>query len=91
MISEALSWYVESLSAFWVAMAGGGLLKLILICCFIYWICCRGRRWRWHHHGCGCHSGCPCCGGEADEATEATEAAEVGTHEEDGGETAEAG
>ena len=65
MIAEALSWYVESLSAFWVSLAGGGLFKLILILCLIRWICCRRRRCGWHHHGCGCHAahrGCPHCG-----------------------------
>jgi hypothetical protein len=74
MIFEALSWYVESITAFWVSMAGGGLFKLLMIWCFIYWICCRRRRcgkrwrrrWRWRHYGwpgpCSCHSGCGHCG-----------------------------
>ena len=63
MFIEALSWYAESLSAFWVSLAGGGLFKLLMIWCFIYWIFCRPRRrgwrWRWrHHHGCcGWHGG----------------------------------
>jgi len=67
MLIDALSWYAQSLSAFWVSLAGGGLFKLIMIWCFIYWIFCRPRRrawrWRWrHHHGCcgwhGVHCGC---------------------------------
>ena len=36
MIIEALRWYVESLSAFWVSLSGGGLFKMILIFCLIY-------------------------------------------------------
>ncbi len=61
MFIEALSWYAESLSAFWVSLAGGGLFKLLMIWCFIYWIFCRPRRrgWRWRHrhHCCGWHVG----------------------------------
>ncbi len=70
MIMEALRWYVESLSAFWVSLAGGGLVKLILIGCLIYWICCRRGQWGCHGcHGkcshCGCRCGhCPCGAGE---------------------------
>jgi hypothetical protein len=73
MIFEALSWYVGSITAFWVSMAGGGIFKVIMIWCFIYWICRRrrcGKRWRrlWRHYGwpgpwpCSCHSGCASCG-----------------------------
>lgn len=72
MLIDALSWYAQSISAFWVSLAGGGLVKMLMIWCFIYWIFCRPRRrgfrWRWrHHHGhrccgwygghCGCHAG----------------------------------
>ena len=81
MIMDALRWYVEGLSAFWVSLAGGGLLKLILICALIYWVFC--RRGRCHRHRCGCpHCGCPSghcsCGG--DEAEDGGEAG-VGTVE----------
>ena len=60
MIFDALGLYLESVSAFWFSFAGGGGLRLILICCLIYWIFCkRGRRcggWR-------CCSACGClCG-----------------------------
>jgi len=76
MIMEALSWYVESLTAFWVSFAGGGLFRLILILCLISLICRRRMGWRCHHHGCHCqhhrcrcrHCGCRCghcpCGAE---------------------------
>ena len=70
MIIGALRWYVESLSAFWVSLAGGGLFKLILIGCLIYWIWCRRGQWRCHRwHGpcshCGCWCGhCSCGAGE---------------------------
>jgi hypothetical protein len=71
MIIEALRWYVESLTAFWVSLSHGGLLRLILICCLIYWIFCRRGRWGWH---CGCrcgHCGCRCgrcsCGADGDD------------------------
>ena len=63
---EFLSWYLESVSAFWISLAGGGLFKVILIGCLIYWICGRRMRWRCHRHGyrcphCGCQCGhCPC-------------------------------
>ena len=72
MMTEAISWYVENLTAFWVGLAGSGVFKLILIGCFIYWIC--GARMRWRCHGrhyhfrcshCGCWCGhCPCGAGE---------------------------
>ena len=74
MIVDAISWYFESLSAFWVVLAGSGLFKLILIWCLISWICGRRGGWRRHHHGhrcrcrcrhCGCRCGhCPCGTGE---------------------------
>ncbi len=73
MMMEAISWYVESLSAFWVSLASGGLFfKLILIWCLISWICGQRMRWRCHSHGCrgrcphcGCWCGhCPCGAGE---------------------------
>jgi len=76
MIMEALRWYAESLSAFWVSLAGGGLFRLILIGCLIYWICCRRSRsccrgGRCRCTDCGCRSGnCGC--GEDDEGAEAT-------------------
>ncbi len=64
MMMEALSWYVETLSTFWVSLAGGGLFKLILIGCIIYWVCGGPMRWRCHRHRCshcGCRCGhCPC-------------------------------
>ena len=92
MIVEALSWYVESISAFWVSLASGGLVKLILICCFIYWICCRrrGLRWRCYSHCCTGHGGhganCECrCGGCACGVEEA------GAEPEDAAEAAGAG
>ncbi len=70
MMMDVISRYVESLSAFWVGLAGGGLFKLILICCLIYWICGGRIRWRCHGHWgrcrhCGCRCGhCPCGAGE---------------------------
>jgi hypothetical protein len=94
MIMEAISWYVESLTAFWVSLAGGGLLRLILISCLIYWIF--GRQTRWRGRGrrhccrcrcshCGCRCGrCPCgAGGEGDDKD--------GGDKDDGDEEAEAG
>jgi len=73
MMMEAINWYFESVSAFWVSLAGGGLFKLILLWFFISWMC--GRRGRWHCHSyrchcrcqhCGCRCGhCPCGAGEA--------------------------
>jgi len=68
MIVEALSWYVESISAFWVSLASGGLVKLILIWCFIYWICCRRRCHRWYRHCCGWHGGHSGCAGQGGSA-----------------------
>jgi ABC-type nickel/cobalt efflux system permease component RcnA len=58
---EALSWYLESLTAFWASFASGGILKLILIWWIISRIC--GRRggcggYRRRHYGCRC--GCRC-------------------------------
>ncbi len=72
MIIEAMRWYFETVSAFWVSLAGGGLFKLILVLCLIYWICGRRMRWRCHCHcyrcrcqHCGCRCGhCPCGAGE---------------------------
>jgi len=72
MMMDVISWYVESISAFWVSLAGGGLFKLILICCLISWICGGRIRWRCHRNGCryrcrhcGCRCGhCPCGAGE---------------------------
>jgi len=73
MMMEAISWYIESLSAFWVGLGGLGLFfKLILIWCLISWICGQRMRWRCHRHGrrcrcphCGCRCGhCPCGAGE---------------------------
>ena len=71
MIIEALRWQFENLFAFWVSLAGGGLFKLILICCLIYWICCRRRPWGCHRGHCRCpHCGCRCghcpCGADED-------------------------
>ncbi len=71
MIMDALRWYVEGLSAFWVSLAGGGLFKLILVCALIYWIFCRRGRCHRHHGGCrhcGCPSGHCSCGGDEAEA-----------------------
>lgn len=71
MILDALAVFAESIFAFWVALAGGGFLKIIMICCIIYWIFCRRgwrRRYRWGW-GCGCQRSCGCphcaceCGG----------------------------
>ena len=72
MMMEVISWYVESLSAFWVGLAGSGLFKLFLIWCLISWICRRRMRWGCHGHRyryrcshCGCRCGhCPCGAGE---------------------------
>jgi hypothetical protein len=80
MVMEAFNWYVETLTAYWGALAGGGLLRLILIGCIIYWVCNGPMRWRCHcHHRrhrrrhrcrcrcqhCGCRCGhCPCDAGE---------------------------
>ena len=61
MIMEVLRWQLESLAAFWVSLAGGGLFKLILIGCLIYWICCRRRHWACHRGHCRCpQCGCRC-------------------------------
>ena len=72
MLIDALSWYAQSISAFWVSLTRGGLVKMLMMWCFIYWIVCRPRRrgfrWRWRHHHrhhccgsygghCGCHTG----------------------------------
>ncbi len=82
MMMEAMGWYLETLSAYWVSLAGGGLFKLILIGCIIYWICSGPMRWRCHSHcgrcrcpHCGCRCGhCPCGadedGDEKDEGVE---------------------
>ena len=70
IMMDFISWYLESVSAFWVSLATGGLFKLILIACLIYWIFGRRARWRWRCHGhrcshCGCCCGhCPCGAGE---------------------------
>lgn len=73
MIMQAVSWYFETVSAFWVSLAGSGLFKLILIWCLISWFCGHRRmRWRCHGHSCrcrctqcGCRCGhCPCGGGD---------------------------
>jgi len=85
MITEALSWYVESLSAFWASFAGGGLPRLILMGCLIYWIFCkrgrgcghrrrRGCRCRCSHCGCRCGS-CPCGDDEAEDVDDEAAAA----------------
>ena len=78
MVIEAINWYVESLTALWVALASGGLLRLILIGCIIYWVMggpmrwrghchCHHRRRRWRCPHCGCRCGrCP-CGDDADD------------------------
>ncbi len=79
MIMDAISWYVASISAFWVSLAGSGLFKLLLLCCLISLIC-RGRmRWRCYHRSCRCrHCGCRCghcpCGDGDDEDDEEAEA-----------------
>lgn len=71
MIMEALSWYVESLSAFWVSLTGGGLFRLILIWLLISLICRRRMSWRRHRCRCRCsHCGCRCghcpCGADGE-------------------------
>ncbi len=63
---DLISWYLGSVSAFFVSLAGGGFFRLILILCLLYWIF--GRRGRWGCHRrrgrcshCGCWCGhCPC-------------------------------
>lgn len=64
MILDALAQYVASLTAFWVSLASGGLMKLLVIGAIIYWFCFRrrrcGRRWRRHRRTCGCGPGCGC-------------------------------
>jgi hypothetical protein len=64
MITEALRWYAESLSAFWVSFAGGGLPRLIVMACLIYWIFCKRGRGCCHggRRGCGCRCRCSHCG-----------------------------
>lgn len=53
MLAEALSWYVESLTAFWSGLARPGLLRLLLVGLVLWWIFGRkGRGW----------CGCPRCG-----------------------------
>lgn len=63
MIVDALTLLAESISAFWIALAGGGFFKMIMIGCIIYWIFCRRRR-RWGRYGrgwgCGRGRGCGC-------------------------------
>ena len=80
MIIEALSWYVESLSAFWVSLAGGRPMNLILIFLLIYWLCCGRRRKRRHRCRCRCrctHCGCRCgrcpCGSGKDRGDSVSE------------------
>ena len=74
MIMEALRWYVEGLAAFWVSLAGGGLLKLIMIGCLIYWICCRRKRWGCHRGRCRCsHHRCRCGGCGCDDVDDAAD------------------
>jgi hypothetical protein len=81
MIVEALGWYFESLAAFWVSLAGGGLFRLVLIACLIYWICCRKGRRGCHrcHRGClhcGCRCGACSCGVGAEEGDTEADAAD---------------
>ena len=70
MMMDAISWYVENLTALWVSLAGGGLFRLILIGCILYWVCggpmrCRCNRHRCRCPHCGCRCGhCPCVAGE---------------------------
>ena len=88
MIAEFVSWYVESVNAFWQSFAGGGGLRWVLICLLIWWIFCRGKRCRRHCHGrrwrcraCGCICGhCRCEDvGEDDEDGEKGEATDAKT------------
>ena len=53
MLAEALSWYWESLTAFWSGMARGGLLRLLVVAMVLWWLF--GRK-------CRCWSSCPRCG-----------------------------
>ena len=69
---ELVSWYLESVSAFFVILIGSGLFKLILILLLLR--CIFGRRRGWGRHGrchhfrcshCGCRCGhCPCGAGK---------------------------
>ena len=69
---ELVSWYLESVSAFFVILVGGGLFKLILILLLLR--CIFGRRRGWGRYGhchhcrcshCGCRCGhCPCGAGK---------------------------
>lgn len=53
MLAEALSWYLESLVAFWSGIARGGVLRLLVVGLILWWIF--GRK-------CRCWSACPRCG-----------------------------
>ena len=85
MIAEFVSWYVESVNAFWQSFAGGGGLRWVLICLLIWWIFCRGKRCRrhcrWRCRACGCVCGhCRCEDvGEDDEDGEEGEATDAKT------------
>jgi len=46
MLMDAIGWYVETLTAFWVSLATGGLFKLIFILLLARWIFGGRRRWR---------------------------------------------
>lgn len=53
MLMDGISWYVETLTAFWVSLASGGLFKLIFILLLVRWIFGGRRRWggRGYRHG----------------------------------------
>ena len=68
MIVDFLSWYAESVSAFWESFARGGGMRWVLFSLLIWWLMCRRHRCRRHRcghhhhcHACGCRCGrCPC-------------------------------
>ncbi len=66
---DLISWYLESVSAFFVSLASGGFFRLILIACLLYWIFGGRRRWRCRGgrcSGCGCWCGTCLCEDDED-------------------------
>ena len=63
---EIITWYVESLTAFWRGPMGGGLLRVVILGAFIWWLCHRRR------------CCCCCCGRcRCDDAGEEWEVEEI--------------
>jgi hypothetical protein len=61
MIGQFVSWYLETVSAFWESFSHGGGLRWLLLALLIWWLMggrCRGRRRRRYRWRCCCHCGC---------------------------------